>query len=95
MLRILEVPEISRGSHPGLFTGLEVIADEFESGWSVIVTPGNDVFLEIEVKAPSGQTRKRLLKDQTASGVQTVMRRLQQEAQEIERLLDAALAAHK
>jgi hypothetical protein len=95
MLRIIEVPELSRESHPELFSGLDVIADEFSNGWSVIVAPGNDVFLEIELTAPSGQRRKRLLKDQTASGIQTVLRRLQQEAQEIERLLDAALAALK
>jgi hypothetical protein len=95
MLRILEVPELSRESHPELFSGLEVIADEFPHGWSVIVRPGDDLFLEIDLTAPSGQRRKRLLKDQTASGIQTVLRRLLREAQEIERLVDGVLAAHK
>jgi hypothetical protein len=92
MLRIVEVPGISKAGHPDLFGGLEAMAGEFPNGWFVIVTPGNNVFLEVKLTAPSGQSRKRLLKDQTALGVQTLLRRLHLEAKAIQHALRSALA---
>jgi hypothetical protein len=45
MLRIVQVPGISKESHPDLFDGPEAIAGEFPNGSFVVVTPGNNVFL--------------------------------------------------
>jgi hypothetical protein len=85
VLKIVESAEVSKETHSDLFRGIEAIAKEFPNGWSVAITTGDTVFLEIKPTAPAGNSRRTPLKKETALGVQKALGKLREEALEIQR----------